>query len=220
MQWFREKIGLAEAPPPQPAGGAGGVGATEADAAKLLRTQRLKLGQLKAEYDDVDMEFREALAGGNQSAARAKLVKKRELEAQMRQLEGKINNQAAVLNTLSTADANLQQARVVREGADQLGALVKETEKIDLDGAVDSFQDSAALTNDYSNRLSEPLFYIGSADPDAEDVDVELARMMEESALASMTVTTTPTSTPTTKPQNKVPNPIRARHRVKADAPK
>jgi len=187
MEWLQRKIsGVGDTRSPQPQQQPPPV-ASE-DAAALLRTQRIRLKQKEAELQTISEELSDALDAGDAAKQRIKLQRKRDLEAELRQLRGKIANQSSVADTLATADADLQQARVLHSGAKQLENIVKQTEQMDIDDIVDTYQENAKMSHQFGSRLSEPLFSSSAAgdDVDAEDIDDELARMQEAAAIERM----------------------------------
>lgn len=205
MDWIRTKIGLQEATPPPPAHSS----AATIDPAKLLRTQRQKLGQKEEELERVTRELEIALESGNVPIQRAKLQRKRDLDAEIRQLRGKISNQANVSDTLSSAEADLQQAYILKDGAAQLEQTVRETEKLEIPDIVTAYQDNAKQAHEFGSLLSEPLFS-ASAQEDGEELDDELARMQQEVVIQRMTepkrgtpIATATVATPAKKVGNK-----------------
>lgn len=183
MDWFRTKIGLQEPTPSQPPPS---EQPPPIDPAKLLRAQRQKLKQKEEELTQVSQEFEDALESGDVPLQRSKLQRKRDLDAEIRQLRGKIANQATVADTLSTAEADLQQAHVLKSGAEQLGKTVHATKELEIEQVVSDYQVNAKNVHEFGSLLSEPLFS-SSAQEDGEDIEEELARMQEEAVIRRMT---------------------------------
>lgn len=181
----------------------------DVDAAKLLRTNQVKLGQLKSQLVIVQDEIDDAMQIGDDATAKSKMTRRNGLKIQIKQLEAKIENQIAIGNAIATADSNRQQALVVQEGAYQLESIVAETEKIDIHHAVDTFQDNSKATQEFSSRLSEPLYNIEDPTGEQESVDDELRRMKEEAALSKFDPI--PKTEIRERVKQKQPNPIKAR---------
>lgn len=184
MEWFRSAIGLTASFPEeknQPKSALADVN-TEERQAKLLKTQRLKLKGLKFELSEVGQTLEYALDSGNKVEARSLLQRQRQLQSEISILEGQIQNQEVAQRTISQADSNREQAILMKDGANKLNDLVQDTEKIDLDEIVDSYQDGAARTHEFSTRLSEPLFTSSALNDDGQDVDEELDAMMQRTA--------------------------------------
>ena len=181
MERFRQKIGVTPPPetPKKP------PTTTEPDSNKLLRTQNLLLKQKQEEFAEVSGELEVAIKGGKQAAAKFLLQKKHALEKDIRLLEGKIANSLAVKNTLADADSNLQQAALLKAGADQLQELTAQTEALEVADVVDSFKQGASLTYEQSAMLSEPLYGLHGTG-DEVDIDEELEEMMAASRLSSL----------------------------------
>jgi hypothetical protein len=210
MNWFQNLIGLSSekvvAPPK-------GEGEGIQDPQKLVRAQKGQLKILNASLSIVISEIKEASEEGNKSKLSTKIAERNQLQTEIRLLEGKIRNQEAAQRVVATAHSNKDQAVLLRNAATELGAVVEETEKIDLDTIVDTFQDNAAQTHEFSSRLSEPLFSSAAyaTNEDGQDVDEEVEMLMQQAADAKMSgllgVNTPknpppPTEVITTKPQN------------------
>jgi len=189
MDWFRSTIGLKtsnaneEKQNAKPQSVLSDVDSQER-AAKLLKAQKMQLSSLKEEYQEVCEEVDIAVESGNKSVARTKLQRKNQLDAEIRLLQGKIQNQEAAQRTITNASSNKEQALLMREGAAELGAIVDETERIDLDEIVDTFQDNAARTHEFSSRLSEPIISnsVYGTNEDGQDIDDELDMLMQRKA--------------------------------------
>jgi len=201
MDWFRTAIGLKASFPeernPVP------DERREEKQASLLKAQKMQLKQLKAHLEEVGIELEAALEQGNKTEARSKLQQQRQLQSDVRLLEGKIQNQEIAQRTITQADSNREQALLMKDGATKLNAIVEDTEKIDLDDIVDTYQDGAARTHEFSTRLSEPLFSSSYLNDDGQDVDEELDTLMQRTAdrqTAGLTGIVAPKIIPSVKP--------------------
>jgi len=189
MDWFRSTIGLKTSSSNEEKQNANPQSVlsdldSQERAAKLLKAQKMQLSSLKEEYQEVCEEVDIAVESGNKSAARTKLQRKNQLDAEIRLLQGKIQNQEAAQRTITNASSNKEQALLMRDGAAELGAIVDETERIDLDEIVDTFQDNAARTHEFSSRLSEPIISnsVYGTNEDGQDIDEELDMLMQRKA--------------------------------------
>lgn len=212
MDWFRSAIGLKASFPDEKNPPNQRAEDSEEKRASLLKAQKLQLRQLKGELDEVQTELEAALERGNKSEARSKLQQQRQLQADVRLLEGKIQNQEIAHRTITQADSNREQALLMKDGATRLNELVEETEKIDLDDIVDTYQDGAARTNEFSTRLSEPLFSSAATafNDDGQDVDEELDALMQRTAdrqTASLADISAPKVIPPVKPHSSLQHP-------------
>jgi len=198
LPYLRSWLGTeAAAPAPKPA-----RAAPNADA--LLRAQRMQLGQLRDEAQEVREEMEAAVRASNQPLVRAKLARLKQLEGDIRLTQAKLDNVGAQQRTLQSADANVQQAVLMGAGADQLEALVREADDIDLDDVVDRLQDGAARTHEFSTRLSEPLM----THYDEGDIDEEVEQLMQRAAderTAGLLDAPTSAAVPATKPLRQQP---------------
>lgn len=180
MQWFQNLIGLStnESEPPPPSGG------EVQDPQKLLRAQKGQLKVLNANLSILMLEIQQAVDEGNTTKVAAKVGEKNQIQKEIRLLEGKIRNQEAAQRVVATAHSNKDQALLLRNAAAELGTVVGETEKIDLDTIVDTFQDHAAVTQEFSTRLSEPLFSSDAygTNEEGQDVNDEVEMLMQKAA--------------------------------------
>ena len=162
------------------------------------------------DLEETNQDLENALEIGNKNAARSILQKQRQLTSEINLLEGKIQNQEVAQRTISQADANREQALLMKDGANKLSNLVEDTEKIDLDDIVDTYQDGAARTHEFSTRLSEPLFTSSVLNDDGQDVDEELDALMQRTAdrkTAGLADVNPPKVIPTVKPHPSLQQP-------------
>lgn len=182
MDWLRGAIGIA--PPPPSSAKSNAVlerHRREAEkvphderAEKFARAQALRIRMLNSELNDEEREARAAVERGDRSAAQRHLVRSRQLRSEVGVLQQKYDNMTQTRNAIGTANANLAQGMLVKEGAVELEQAVSAMEQIDLDEAIDKLQDGAAMLREHDLRLAEPLFV---AEDDAEE---ELERLMRE----------------------------------------
>lgn len=152
--------------------------------ALLLKTQRLQLKKNKAHLESINADLQKAIDDGDQAEAKRLLTRTRVIKQEIATLEGQIANQEAAQRTLASAQTNTEQALLMRDGANQLARHVDEAERIDVDDIVDTFQDGAQRTHELSSRLSEPIVSMSlyALNEEGEDVDEEVARLMQRSA--------------------------------------
>jgi hypothetical protein len=183
LPYLRSWLGTGEAAPPTQQKK---KKAPSLDAEALLRAQRMQLAQLRDEEVEVQADLDQATRERNQAQMRAKLTRLRQLQADIRLTEGKLNNVGAQRRLLQSADANVQQGALMGAGADQLDALVREADEIDLDEIVDRLQEGAARTHEFSSRLSEPLLYDDGGGGDIDEEVQELMQRAEDERLAGL----------------------------------
>jgi len=185
MNYLRRIAGFGETPPqPQPPAAAAAAGAS-GSREKLLRAQRLRLAQLEAENTELQAQIRDAAARGDKRATTTLVNKQRLLGIRVTQCRGQLDNMLEHDRTLQAASANVQQATLMKSGAEQLTSMVTEAEQIDIDGVIDQLQDGASLTHEMSNRLAEPIYASGASaygDLDEPDVDEQVERLMQQAA--------------------------------------
>jgi hypothetical protein len=140
---------------------------------KLCRAQEMQLDQLQEERDDVDAELNAAVAAGNRKDAAARLRKRRELDVEIQQLQGKMKNTRTQLVALQTSHANVEQVLLIKEGAAELQAATQVVEQLDARGAMDRMQDSMALLEEQNRLLTEPIGVGGGSGTIAADYEAE-----------------------------------------------
>lgn len=200
MSWFLFGSKKAAAEPPT---------ITQVDPRELLRTEVLKRNTLAEELKLLNVDIQAEAKRGNKLALNELIVRQRQLQIELKQLDGKIANMRSTQDTISTAEANHQQALMMRDGASKLSAIQKQTEKIDLDDIVDTYQDAAQLNVEHSDRLSTPIFnnsgsvYGGQFD---NDVDDEVTRLLAQASDEQVAVTllTSPSPPTTTTAPTKI----------------
>lgn len=201
MDWLRQKIGLAEPPPPPrktaPARSAEDAAAAESE---LMRAQTMQLGMLKSELADVEHELGKAVKLQQKAIAKNKLHRRNALQAQIRELEGKMENAAAARKMRMDAHANVEQALLMKDGAAELTTLVDDMEHIDLNHIVDQYKDAGARNQEFSHELSAPLFDTPMVSEDGLDVDDELNQIMSAGLLQSVEPTPTVVKPQVAKP--------------------
>lgn len=198
MNWFQNLIGLSSSSNVEVQDE---KHSSPQDPQKLLRAQKGQLKILNANLQLVTQEIQQAVDEGNKSKATSKIAERNQLQTEIRLIEGKIRNQEAAQRVVATAHSNKDQALLLKDAASELGAVVQETEKIDLDTIVDTFQDNAAQTHEFSSRLSEPLFSSAAyaTNEEGQDVDDEVEMLMQKAADAK-TVGLMGTNTPKNNP--------------------
>lgn len=176
MDLVRSYLGLPTSAPPTKAP----PPVATVDGTKLVRAQQVQLGQLKADLAEVEEELAAAVKARRTAVATAKIAERNSLQVKIKQLEGKMRNFIGTQEAIGTADSNLQQALLMKEGADALEEIVAKTQTVNIDDVVDKLQENAALTTEYGDRLSEPIFSQTGENEDGLSVDEEVAQMMAE----------------------------------------
>lgn len=183
---IRSFIGVA--PPPSPVKRENAVLARKREEAssvphierltRLARAQDMQMEALRDELADVTADLGAATKAKNASEMRTHLTRKKELEGELLLLSKKRTNTNAQLRTHNMADANLDQALLVEEGAHELQATVDAMETIDLEAAVGKLQDAALEVEEHNHLLTEPLIP-GSVAVD-DEVDEELQALLRQ----------------------------------------
>jgi len=177
MDWARRMIGISSG------GGGGGGDATPPPprdgyaerANALARAQSMQLAGLKDELNETEEDLTAAVVKKDTVTVRAKLLRKRQLETQIRVLAGKLENVRVQSSTAGAAEANLEQARLTKEAAETIQALNREAEGVDIVGAVEDLREGVDDTAAYSDMLAEPI----TGGLDTMDLDAEMAQLMD-----------------------------------------
>lgn len=158
---------------------------TRADAERLIKKKEMDLMILQAERQEICDEIALESSKKVKSAKilGAKLKQRALKDKEIERLAQNIDNLRFTQKNIDEASANLEQATIMKDSAAQIGELVEETEAIDLDGIVDDVRDGVERNQEYSNRLSEPIFSqaidsddeVGEGDVSLKD---ELAMLM------------------------------------------
>jgi hypothetical protein len=139
-----------------------------------VKAQQLQIGQLQEEVDDLNDKIKLSVDANDRASAGAHLLERKRIQTDIEMRKKKLANTRGQLHQIEMANANIEQALLTREGADELNSAVEAMETIDLDGAVDDMQDAAKTVDEHNERLTESIF--GSPDP--SEVDSELDAIM------------------------------------------
>jgi len=182
ISWARNKIGMEDGTDVQMEDiqdNEDSMRELETKRSALLRTQKLQLAQFEDEYDEVKDEIQTAVKNKDQTSALKYLTRKQELEEDIETLQGKIENQEYLQKAVIDAHQNRDQAQLMQAGAKQMETIVKQTEKIDIDGVVDRYEDASRTTTTHSKRLAKPMRRGARA---KDTISHELDRLMQEEA--------------------------------------
>lgn len=92
-------------------------------------------------------------------------------------------NLKAQQQALETANSNIEQGLLLKEGSEQLKDAVGALDEIDLSSAVDTMQEAAGKVEEHNEMLSEPIFGGSNTLIEQDEVDTELDALMQEQAL-------------------------------------
>lgn len=140
-----------------------------------IKAQQLQLSQLQEDVDELNDKIKLAVEANDRTSAGTHLAERKRIQADIEMRKKKLANTRGQLQQIETANANIEQGLLMREGAQELKSAVEAMETIDLDGAVADMQDAAATVNEHNERLTENIFDDG---PDPSEVDSELDAIM------------------------------------------
>ncbi len=148
---------------------------------KQLKTQTIQIEGLRDELEEVKVDLAVATRAKNVPVMTTKVTRKKELEAEIGTMEKKRVNTRAQLRKLQVADANLEQALLIKDGATELQETVNAMDEIGLEDAVDKMQDAAAQVNEHDALLAGDI--MGGAGGgevlDPEDINAEIQKLLD-----------------------------------------
>lgn len=204
LGWVRQAIGV-EAPPPSstkrvnPAvqrkleASAKSEESQEVRLQRMVRKQELEIGGLQEEIKELNDE---SVALVKQSRdpnvpinvrnqcvadAKAKLTECARKRAEIDQLSKKLVNLKGQLSVMQTANANLEHALLIQQGADELESTVAAMEELQVEDSVDRLKDAAEEVHQHSALLTSDMGLGGQDSAVIEfQVDEELDALMRE----------------------------------------
>ncbi len=141
-----------------------------------ITTQTLQIGQLQEDVDELNEKIQLAAAANDRRSAGVHIAERKRIQLDIDTRQKKLANTRAQLQAIETANANLEQGLLMREGADELKSAVEAMDTIDLNGAVDDMQEAASMVNEHNDRLTDPIF--GGGEELADEVNAELDAVM------------------------------------------
>jgi hypothetical protein len=186
MDWIRSAIGIQTAAPPVKKPNStleryrrdAEHTSHEERSEKFARAQMMRMQMLKEELKDEEADVKAAVARKDRVAAQHHLTRAKKVRLELQTLQKKHDNMMQTQGAIQNANSNVAQGLLVQESAAELESAVHALEEIDLDGAMDTLQDSAAIMEEQDTRLTEPIF--GSNIDVEYEVDDELDRLMQE----------------------------------------
>lgn len=173
----------------------------------------IEIASKQQEIDELSTEAKTDMRLGQKIKAAQKMTRVKALEAELAQDKAKMRNLELQKRQNDTADADLHQAVLLKEGATELENKANAFDQIDVEDAVDRISDASSRLNDNSRLLSSSMFNGAEEliDPDevaetlaqmeAEMADERLAALMLETPNGGVAVVATPPSkTPIQKP--------------------
>jgi TolA-binding protein len=128
-----------------------------------VKAQQLQIGQLQEEVDDLNDKIKLSVDANDRASAGAHLLERKRIQTDIEMRKKKLANTRGQLHQIEMANANIEQALLTREGADELNSAVEAMETIDLDGAVDDMQDAAKTVDEHNERLTASLVHLTRA---------------------------------------------------------
>jgi chromosome segregation ATPase len=160
---------------------------------RLLGAQEIKLEALRDEISDLNAEAVTLVKQSqdpqvkppqrNQMVADAKvaLAKCAERRSELAAGEKKVHNLRGQLSVLQTANANMDHAILIQQGADELEGTMAAMEQLNVEDNVDRLRDAAATVHEHSALLGEDMGLSGNPMAGAAQeylVDEELEALM------------------------------------------
>lgn len=174
---------------------------------------KLEIDAQQQQINELFLEAKTDLSSGRKKEAAQKMTRVKALEAELAQDKAKMRNLELQKRQTDTADADLHQAVLLKEGAVELENKADAFDQIDVEDAVERISDASSRLNDNSRLLSSSMFNGAEEliDPDeiaetlaqmeAEMADERFAALMLETPSGGVPVAGTPPSkTPIQKP--------------------
>jgi len=141
-------------------------------AAALERAQARQLACMQAEMEEHERIISTAPVGS--AIMRRAMVDKRALDARIRTHQAKLDNLRTQRSVTNNATANIEQALLVQQGADELASANAAMEQLDVAAAVDRLADAASEMRVHDDLLATPMF--GDVQPlvDEDDIQAEM----------------------------------------------
>jgi hypothetical protein len=185
----------------------------------MVRKQELEMGGLQEETKELNEEsvalVKQSRDPGvpvtlrNQcvASAKTKLTECAKKRAEMETLSKKLANLKGQLSVMQTANANLEHALLIQQGADELESTVAAMNGLEVEESVDRLKDAAAEVHEHSALFTQDM---GLAGPGHDaviiesQVDDELEALMREQHDEQMdTLLRTAGIVPTTVPETR-----------------
>lgn len=180
MSWLIEKgrsyLGFTSSSPPGGVTG-GSASVSEDDKQKFIRAQNAQKGQLQRKLEKVKAEI-ESKTITDRNLLRLKIQERERIQQQITIIQSSLNNLEGVELTTASANANVQNAKILKSANTKIEQAVKETERLDFDGLLDDYKDNSRQTYEMSNRLAQPW---DEVDPDVDEkIDAEMDKIFLE----------------------------------------
>lgn len=145
----------------------------------------------KSEYieSQIDKEMgniKKNMAGGNKNSATNKraamqaLKRKKNLESQLTKVDNTITTLEFQVGTIQEAKSNAQVLQVMNQGTKALSSVQKQLNIDKVDDIRDKMQEQQDLANEISEAIATPFDSIGGEMFDDDDLESELAGIMQE----------------------------------------
>ncbi|MEO6077233.1 MAG: hypothetical protein ABIP54_00415 [Candidatus Andersenbacteria bacterium] len=205
LGWIRQTLGV-EAPPPAPKrvnpaiqrklySAAASEESQEVRLQRMVRKQEVEMGGLEEEIKELNDESAALVKKSrdpsvpvtirNQCVANAKtkLTECAKKRAEMQGLSKKLVNLKGQLSVMQTANANLEHALLIQQGADELESTVVAMNGLEVEESVSRLQDAAAEVHEHNALLTEDMGLAGPGHDTViieSQVDDELEALMRE----------------------------------------
>lgn len=213
LGWIRQAVGVEAAPVAAPQKRVNPAIQRKLDASatsqesqevrlqRMVRKQELDIGGLREEIDELNKEAVTLVKQSRDPTVPVNVRKQHEAEAKAKMTEcakkrveletasKKLTNLKGQLAVMQTANANLEHALLIQQGADELESTVAAMEDLKVEDSVDRLKDAADEVHAHTAILTADMG-LGGPSLDTviieDQVDEELAAMMREQHDAEM----------------------------------
>lgn len=181
MSWLIEKgrsyLGFSASSSSSTGGESGGSASGDEDKQKFIRAQNAQKGQLQRKLEKIKAEI-DSKTITDRNLLRLKIQERERIQQQITIIQSSLNNLEGVELTTASANANVQNAKILKSANTKIEQAVKETERLDFDGLLDDYKDNSRQTYEMSNRLAQPW---DDVDPDVDErIDAEMDKILLE----------------------------------------
>lgn len=205
LGWIRQTLGVeAPAPPPKrvnPAiqrkleAASKSEESQEVRLQRMVRKQELEIGGLQEEIKELNDEsvvlvkqsrdptIPVNVRNQHVADAKAKLTECARKRAELDTLSKKLVNLKGQLSVMQTANANLEHALLIQQGADELESTVAAMEELQVEGSVGRLKDAAEEVHHHSSLFTSDMGLAGITQDSLvieNQVDEELDALMRE----------------------------------------
>lgn len=149
-------------------------------AAKFARAQALRIRLKERERADLKDQVDECVRVRDVNRGKQLHLQLKQVDQELAAMRAKHENVSRTGQVIRNANANLEQALLVKESADELEQATQAMQEIDLDTAVDKLRDGVDEVREHDTLLCEPIFGDVILEEEADDEFDQMVRERDE----------------------------------------